>query len=114
MYATFGRRYDLTSVVSGASRRPGKRASSSELSPASAIALLFAGVMVETLGLALIAAYGWVLAGGAIAICGLVVGVVADRRWPEQGLTSLSVLESYLSIVRRAGVGATATRRSQV
>jgi len=70
--------------------------------------------MVETLGLGLIAAYGWVLAGGAIAICGLVAGAIADRHWPEQRVSSFSVFENYVSAIRRAGVGVTATRRSQV
>jgi hypothetical protein len=113
MYITLDQRHGSTREISLASRRPVKRAAAKKFSPASAVAIFFAGVMVETFGLALIAAYGWVLAGGAIAVCGLVVGAIADRRWPDQGLSSPSVLGSYISAMSSGGPSRKATRRQQ-
>jgi hypothetical protein len=50
-----------------------------------AIAVYFAGAMVETLGLALVAAYGWILVGVVIAVAGFALGTAGNRRWPSSG-----------------------------
>jgi hypothetical protein len=65
-------------------------------------AIFFAGVMVETLGIALVAAFAWLLAGGAIATCGLAIAMFADRRWPSpgDGVSNATLARHYLSIRR--------------
>jgi hypothetical protein len=67
-----------------------------------AIAVYFAGAMVETLGIALVAAYGWILVGVVIAVAGFALGTAGNRRWPSSGK---SVWMSYLKRGRsRAGL----------
>ncbi len=62
------------------------------------IALYFTGAMVAALGLGLVAAYGWVLVGGPIAVCGLAAGTIGNRRWPDPalGVSSVSALRELL------------------
>jgi hypothetical protein len=50
-----------------------------------AAAVFFAGAMVEALGIALIAEYGWMLLGSLIAVVGFTLGTFANRRWPSSG-----------------------------
>jgi hypothetical protein len=65
---------------------------------ACAVALYFAGALIETLGIALIAAYGSVITGGAIAICGFLVAIVGNRRWPapEHGLPVVAFVRGHM------------------
>jgi hypothetical protein len=82
------------------------RTAQGRLSASSAPALYFAGALVETLGFALIAAYGLVLAGGVIAVCGLAVGTVANNRWPAaaDGVSPFALVKSHLARPRHSRV----------
>jgi hypothetical protein len=91
---------DARAAVSGAAAGSAKRTKA--LSPRSAATLYFAGALIETLGLALIAAYGLVLAGAGIAFCGLVLATAGNNRWPEGegGPSHVALLKSYLRRTR--------------
>lgn len=116
MDVTLGQHYDPTTRVSGVSRQTSNRAERKEFSLALATALYFAGVLVETLGLGLIAAYGWLLAGGAIAFCGLLVATIGNNRWPaaNQGVSSVTLLKDCFSTVRSTGVASARRNNRQV
>jgi hypothetical protein len=63
-----------------------------------------AGVMIETLGLAVIAAHGWVPAAGAVCVCGYVLGTMGNRRWSEaeQSVSRVALwLKAYSPVSRR-------------
>jgi hypothetical protein len=68
-------------------------------STAKAIALYFSGIFVETLGLALIAAYDWWTAGAVIAGAGVWIATVGNRTWPapERPVTALGLIHGYLA-----------------
>jgi hypothetical protein len=73
------------------------------VSPAPGIAVYFLGVIVESLGLGLIAAAGWWVLGGAIFICGLAIGTLGNRLWPAGPAESVSSLEAPLEERRGRG-----------
>jgi hypothetical protein len=101
MDVTLGRQADAAAPMSVDNGRGVERATSSTLSLSTAIAMLIVGDLIETLGLALIAAYGSVIVGVAIFGFGLGIGMLADRRWPDEpGQPGFSVLRSCLSIAR--------------
>jgi hypothetical protein len=52
-----------------------------DLTDTQAIAVYFAGIVIEALGVALIAAFGLVLAGGAIAAVGIAIALIGERNW---------------------------------
>jgi hypothetical protein len=62
-----------------------------------AIALYVLGIFVETLGLGLIAAYGWYVAGSLIAVAGFALATIGNRRWPEpdQPVSLLTHMPGY-------------------
>jgi hypothetical protein len=72
------------------------------MSPAAAIACYCAGMLIETLGLALIAAYGLVLTGGPLIVGGIVLGTFGNRLWPAPERTpATNYLKDYLRAGRR-------------
>jgi hypothetical protein len=71
-------------------------------SPRQAVALYVSGIFVETLGLAVIAAYGWWVAGTVMAVAGVWIGAVGNRAWPvtESRVTVAQQLLGYLRAPR--------------
>ena len=67
-------------------------------SPAVGIAIYFLGVIVESVGLGIVAAYGLLALGGAIWICGLAIGLLGNRLWPApaQAVSSFAFLRESL------------------
>ena len=59
--------------------------------------------MIETLGLALIPAYGLLLTGGAIAVCGAGIAMIGDTRWsePDRSLSIASQLKELMWSLNR-------------
>lgn len=89
---------DVTTVAVPAS----ERAARTGISSAAAVACYCAGILIETLGLGLIAAYGMVLAGGLLAVCGFVLGTFENSRWPARQTVSLAeYVKDYLGATRR-------------
>jgi hypothetical protein len=57
------------------------------------------GILVETLGLALIAAYGWIAVGAVIAAAGLRIAIAGNRAWPvpEESVTVTQRMLGHLT-----------------
>jgi hypothetical protein len=73
-------------------------------STAQAITLYVVGILVETLGIALIAAYGWIFAGAAIAVVGLSMAITGNRQWPapQHSVSIVAGTANYLAVRRRS------------
>jgi hypothetical protein len=105
MDVTLGRPADTATSMPAHNGQTVERATSGSLSLRTAMAVFISGYLIETFGLALIAAYGSVIVGVAIFGCGLGIGMLADRRWPEEQPAGLSVWQSCLAVAKRFGVG---------
>jgi hypothetical protein len=101
MDVTLGQHHAPTAGVTVPARQTRQLVERTQLSLRVAMALYVAGVLVESFGLALIAAYGWVLVGGAIAGFGLVVGFIGDSRLPGRGVSNVALLMDYVDVARR-------------
>jgi hypothetical protein len=106
MYIAAGQFIEQPSTTARIHGRRGRRSASKVVSPAAATALYFAGALIEALGIALVAAYGWIFAGGAIAVCGLLVGTIGNRHWPahDKGLPSIAALKAYVRMSSSTGL----------
>lgn len=101
MYIRIGQHCDPTAAVPVLARQASKRVDGRKPSSGLAIALYLTGGLVEALGLGLIAAYGSVLAGGAIAGFGLLVGTIGNSHWPGQGVSNVALFMGYVDVARR-------------
>jgi hypothetical protein len=99
MQVTLGRESLATNDIASAARRAADRAARTSISPATAIGCYCAGVLIETLGLALIAAYGALFIGSVLVAGGIALATFGNRRWP--GPEGVSVAE-YLKFYARA------------
>lgn len=84
MYITSDRLPDPLEARTG---RPAMRASRRGLSARQAMALFALGIFVETLGLALIAAFAWWGVGTAVSGIGVWMGWTGHRAWPAPDTT---------------------------
>jgi hypothetical protein len=88
-------------IGSGVTHRtpgPGRRA----LSARQGIALYVIGIFAETLGLALIAAYGWFAVGTLLAAAGVWIATAGNRAWPGSE-ESVSVIQQMLGFLKARG-----------
>jgi hypothetical protein len=101
MQVTLGRESLATNDVTSAAKRAAERAARMPISQAAAVSCFCAGMLIETVGLALVAAYGWLFIGGLLVVGGIALATFGNRRWPEpEGVVSLT---DYLKNYVRAG-----------
>jgi hypothetical protein len=89
-------------IASGVTHRSpvaGGRAAKRGLTARQGIALYVIGVFAETLGLALIAAYGWFAVGAPLAAAGVWIATAGNRAWPdsEESVTVTQQMLGYLT-----------------
>jgi hypothetical protein len=102
MYMSTQRLHDplraVTDQVPASSAPSARRAWSTR----EAISLYVSGIFVETLGLALVAAYGWWAAGAIVAAAGVWIAAVGNRAWPapERSVTAIGLVSGYLAARR--------------
>jgi hypothetical protein len=104
MYISTHRVHDLISEKAHRSHTPRARAGRGALSTRQAVALYVLGILVETFGLAVIAAYGWFALGTAVALAGVWIATTGNRAWPspETSANVIQRISGYL-VPARAG-----------
>ena len=94
MYVTRHHLCDPSARVSG----PSITRVAARTSAAHGRALYLIGIFVETLGLGLIAAYGWFVAGVVLAGAGVWIATIGNRAWPapDHSATPFGQVTRYL------------------
>jgi hypothetical protein len=101
MQITLGRESLATRDITNAGKRAAERAARISISPAAAVSCYCAGMLIETVGVALVAAYGWLFIGALLVVGGIALATFGNRRWPEpEGVVSLT---DYLKTYVRGG-----------
>jgi hypothetical protein len=96
MQLTLGHSSLSTPAAPRFARRRAEDSASAQLPAAGAIAIYFVGVLIEAFGLGLIAAYGLVLVGGVIFICGLAIANFGNERWPAPSVSNLDEMKRFV------------------
>ncbi len=99
MYIPSQRLHEPPGTATGRAIRTQARGARRALSTRQAAALYVIGILVEALGLGLIASYGWFVAGTAIAAAGVCLATAGNRAWPapEGSATATRGISGYLA-----------------
>lgn len=102
MQVTLGRELLTPNDIANAGKRAAERARRTSISPAAAVTCYCAGMLIETLGLAVVAAYGWLFIGGLLVVSGIALATFGNRRWPAPaGVSVTEYLKDYVRAGRR-------------